>query len=203
MGNLLEIYSGQEEVARAIREAARAEHASEIMATLKRLAPVAGALLRPWFRRNPSPEAEAIFKEKREHLRVDVGGGYAKLWAEPLALAALGDEGVVAWAADHVRKGKKDACCGLPFYVLAWSPLPQADRFAREIIRSNNQDDLWRLVGGYDDTPQPMPWERIEEIIRLPVRRDSVNRDLIELLKSRARDGHEKAKELLSVLGDV
>jgi hypothetical protein len=114
----------------------------------------------------------------------------------------LGDEEVVDWAIADLERGQGRACCGLQFYILTWSPLDKADRRAKAIIEEGGGDghDVWLLLGGYEDSPWPPRWDRLQEIAFHPTSRASAIESLQKILDAQAEAGAKEAVELLALL---
>jgi hypothetical protein len=202
VGTLLELFTDQEEVGRAIRQGADASLIPAVVHKLPTLPPKGLALLAPLFDRFPSEEAKRILGERARMLATEIGGRYDDRWWDSVALAALGNEEVVDWAIADLERGRGGGCCGLHFYILAWSPLEKADRRAKTIIEDRRQErnDVWALLGGYEASPWPPRWDRLREIAMHPVRRVSAMQSLRRFMNTRVEAGDEEAVELIAIL---
>lgn len=131
--------------------------------------------LSAWFARYPSPEATA-------HLLTLVRGDFEGKSEITLALAAMGAKPPLEWAlrvrrtpsppqrtsnSTSFKVGDKIDMRWLSPYVIARSPLPEADRAAGEIIRERRQDFV-SLLQGYEDAAHPNATKRLKEIAALP-----------------------------------
>lgn len=105
---------------------------------------------------------------------------------------------MVEWAKRDIAGGGGQGCCGLAFAIIGWSPLPAAHRYAEELLRTGRKETFWHLI--QEDSPQPLPWDRLELLARLGGDLPQVNRELRELLEEPARDGEPRAREILDIL---
>lgn len=195
---LLDQYTDQIEVARAIRRGANRTLLPALIGKLPLLPPRGMALLAPLFERFPSEEAKQILEERTRTLAADIGGQYDERWWDAVALAALGDAEVVDWAIADLDRGGGGGCCSLHFYILAWSPLEKADRKARAMIE--DQHEVSALLAGYEDSPWPPRWDRLREAALHPGRGVGALKSLQRILKLQAEAGAQEALELLSFL---
>jgi hypothetical protein len=131
--------------------------------------------LAAWFARYPSPEAQA-------HLTKRLRGDFENKTELTFALAAMGAKAPLDWAfgvlrtpsapqrtsnTHSFRVGDKPDTRWVAPYVVARSPLPEADRAAATIIRAR-QDDFITLVQGYEEASHAHAERRLKEIAALP-----------------------------------
>ncbi len=109
----------------------------------------------PWFVRHPVPAA-------LDDVRARTGKDYAQKWELALALAGMGDAKVVAWA-KHRLADAPDDDRWIALYVIARSPLKEADSIARNVIVKGG-DDLTSLIQGYGEAAHPRAAARLVEI---------------------------------------
>ncbi len=151
-------------------------------------------VLAPWFVRYPSEAGTALLKRA-------VGSRYTQDTDLSLALASLGDADVLAWARQQMAIHPQPEHGWMAFYVIARSPLPQADELARQTIRQGDgEDPLMNLVQAYQDSNNPNRWARLADIVALRERGPKVNEWLQNVLKQQAEAGEPQAAELLRQL---
>jgi hypothetical protein len=149
------------------------------------------AKLASWFANHPSVEAT-------EFIRNMVNKEYQSKWELAFGLAGLGDPEVVEWAKGFSKSSDEDRWMGC--YIIARSPLSEADIFAKEIILQNDPKILTHLVQGYWYSFNPNKWGRLADIIQLRSDDEDLNYWLERILSEMARDGEKKAVELLRLL---
>lgn len=113
-----------------------------------------------WFARHPTPVAADALRER-------VARRYREHPSASFALAASGDEDIVRWAIEYASTSAEDLWIAL--YVIASSPLPEADTFARGLIASPDER-LIALVQGYQRPGNPHRGARLEQILDIPGR---------------------------------
>lgn len=141
-----------------------------------------------WFVRHPSDEAARIIRKL-------VDGRYQERWELAFSLAGLGDAGVLEWAKGIIKSSDTDRWMGV--YIIARSPLGEADRLARDVIRENNPKDLTSLIQGYRDSINPNRWDRLRDVVNLGNRDTQVNYWLRRTLGEMADEGDIRSAEIL------
>jgi hypothetical protein len=112
-------------------------------------------LLQSWFVKHPSDKA-------KEHYRKLTNGDYGKNSEFTLILAAMRDRDVVEWAKKtRDQRGKHQ---WVRFYVLATSPLVEADDEVGRVLRGKGDEAVIWLVQGYRDSNSPFRMKRVEQI---------------------------------------
>ncbi|MEM9529751.1 MAG: hypothetical protein AAGA23_02405 [Pseudomonadota bacterium] len=119
-----------------------------------------------WFVDHPSRKA-------RDFYRALVAEQPEEGWWIAPPLAAMGDRLVATKAIRMIRTGEHDPWFEtryrdgnwIPYYVIARSPLPEASREARRVIRDGSPQVLEWLIQGYGESKSRWRWKRIEEII--------------------------------------
>ena len=172
---------------------AGAEHRPAMQKALESADEEEAARLAEWFARYPSPEAQA-------HLTKLVRGKYESKHELTFALAAMGAKAPLDWALGVLktpsppqRTGSTQAIGGgtkpdtrwVAPYVVARSPLPEADAAAAAIIRVR-QDDFILLLQGYDGATHANAARRLEEIAALPNLNDQERDWLDRAVRARA-----------------
>lgn len=147
-------------------------------------------ILAPWFVKYPSIEATSIIRDM-------VNKEYKKKWKLAFKLAGFGDRDVLEWGKD-VLSSDKDRWMGC--YIIALSPLPEADVYAKEIISQKDPKVLRYLVEGYEDSADPNKWDRLADIIQLRSEDKDLNYWLETTLSKMADNGQTKAHEYLKLL---
>jgi HEAT repeat protein len=147
--------------------------------------------LAAWFVRHPVEEATDIIRKL-------VDAKYRKRWALAFSLAGLGDERVLEWAREMIHSSDQDSWVG--YYIIAHSPLAEADTLAKATIQDNNPKDLTPLIQGYKDSANPHRWDRLRDVISLRSKDSQVDYWLRTTLKDMAKGGDHKAAELLGII---
>jgi hypothetical protein len=140
-----------------------------------------------WFVRHPAMEATDIIKklvDKKYHSR----------WELAFSLAGLGDEKVLWWGKKMINSSDKDRWMG--YYIVAHSPLAEADKLAVNTIKKNKPKDLIPLIQGYKDSFNPYRYKRLHDIIDLKSEDTQVDYWLKIVLEEMEREGDNKAAEL-------
>ncbi|HEX7998545.1 MAG TPA: hypothetical protein VF528_09155 [Pyrinomonadaceae bacterium] len=175
----------------ALIEAADERDSELMLAALKSADEEEAGRLAVWFVRHPVEEATEIIRKL-------VDSKYQERWELAFSLAGLGDAGVLEWAQEFIRSSNKDRWMG--YYVIAHSPLAEADKLARVIIKENNPKDVLSLIQGYKDSANPNRWERLLDVINIKSKDSEVDYWLRRTLEGMAEDGDNKATELLSIM---
>jgi len=177
------VRTAEEEDARAMLAALKAADEDEV----KKLA--------TWFVRHPSEEATQIIRQR-------VDERYGERWELTFSLAGLGDAGTLEWAkkviASSGEGSDEDRWKG--YYILAHSPLAEADELARAVIQGGEPKGLTPLIQGYKDSLNPNRWERLRDAVHLESRSPEVDQWLRRTLKDMASQGDESAARLLGKL---
>lgn len=147
--------------------------------------------LSAWFVNYPYPPATAALK----HF---VGQRYQERYKTAVSLATLGDKETFRWAKTHLRSPSEDQW--IPYYLVAASPLAEADEVAQSIIRGDSAIELSYLVDGYGDSINPQKWQRLEQIVDLrstdPALQAALKRTLVRMKKENGARAHELLERL-------
>ncbi|APR86052.1 Hypothetical protein A7982_11401 [Minicystis rosea] len=153
-----------------IRRAA-AEHRPAMQKALESADEEEAGRLAAWFVRYPSPEAQAYFTKL-------VRGDYENKSEITFALAGMGAKAPLDWALSMLKTPSPPQGAGstqviggstkpdtrwMAPYVVARSPLPEADVAAGAIIRARRQDFIM-LLQGYDGATHANAERRLKEI---------------------------------------
>lgn len=144
-----------------------------------------------WFARYPAKEATEIVGKL-------VDGKYSERWELAFSLAGLGDEKILEWAKEIIDSSDKNRWMG--YYIIARSPLDEADKLAKAIIQNSTPKDLTSLIQGYRDSLNPNRWDRLRDAININSNNPEVNSWLRKTLEQMAGGGDNKAAELLSTM---
>ena len=197
---LLPLYSGQEEVARAICLAADELTLPAVFDRVRVLPPMAAALIAPIFESSQSTDILEWKAGIVRRLRDEIGADYSENWRATVALASLGDPAIVSWAIADIREGKGAGCCGLSYHIVARSPLPEAHRFVEELLLEKRYENLSRFAYAYRESLRPLPWPLLKEMVLLAPKPRALSSELRDLLQPLARDGETRAGEFLDLL---
>jgi hypothetical protein len=148
-------------------------------------------ILGEWFIKHPSNVAINYYSERA---RKD----YAKESKFTFLLARMGETDVLNWAKDFIRQPGERQWVG--YYVLACSPLPQAEELARKVIQGGDSESLIWLVQGYDESKRPHQIDRVKDIIALKNKSRKLIFWLRRTLGDWAHQGDEQAKQFLDQL---
>jgi hypothetical protein len=144
--------------------------------------------LAEWFVRYPDDEAKEIVRKL-------VGKDYEENWELTFPLAGMGDIGAIDWAREFMNSPHKDRW--MAYYTIAHSPLEEADRLAREVIKKSEGDDLVSLIQGYKDSHNPNRLDRLSDVLNVRHQDRNVRYWLKTVLEDLADKGEGKAVELL------
>lgn len=154
---------------------AGSEHQATMQKALEGADDEEAGRLAGWFARHPSSEARA-------HLIQRVHGDYENKRDIAFALSAMGEKAPLDWALATLttpsppqrpfnnggfRLGDKLDMRWVATYVVARSPLPEADRAAAAIIHAR-RDDFITLLQGYEEASHPNAARRLAQIAALP-----------------------------------
>jgi hypothetical protein len=174
----------------ALVETAGDAEAGSMLAALRSANQAEAAKLATWFVLHPSDEATEV-------IRGLLNGKYQEHWELAFGLASLGDLDVLEWARGIIGSSDKDRWMGL--YVVARSPLPEADELAQAIIRTGKPESLSPLVQGYEESFNPNRWDRLSDIVHLKKKDPKVEEWLWRVLGDMARKGDDRAAEMLEL----
>lgn len=177
-------------VASAVAEGADAALREDVLSLLRAGDDEDAQTLSKFFRRNPLPEAVAEIRRR-------VGGQWFDQAPLTYQLAALGDPEVVAWALKTWNQKGEDRTVSL--FVLAISPLPEADAAAQEIIR-DHPNLVLSIAQGYGISASPRRIERLEQIFARKPPDPSLREWARQSLQRLAREGDDGARKSLSGL---
>ncbi|NOT49366.1 MAG: hypothetical protein HOP17_16705 [Acidobacteria bacterium] len=175
----------------ALIKTADGRHADLMMAALKSADKEEAGRLAEWFVRYPNEEATEIVNRL-------VAGAYQENWELTFGLAGMGDPGTVSWAKEFMNKDGKDRW--MAFYTIAYSPLDEADRLARDIIEGTDSRGLTFLIQGYGDSHNPRKYKRLYDIVRLTKKDSEVENWLRRTLDTMSENGDPRASELKRLL---
>ena len=96
---------------------------------------------------------------------------------------------------------KDDKDRWMAFYTIAHSPLDEADRLAKDIIKGTDSRGLTSLIQGYGESHNPHKYERLSDIIRLTKKDSEVAHWLRRTLETMSQNGDARATELKNLLG--
>ena len=175
-------------IMRVLIEGADEKDSGLMLAALESADEEEAGRLAVWFVRHPLHQATEIIRKL-------VDGRYQERWELAFSLAGLGDPGTLEWAKGIINNSDADRWMG--YYIIARSPLDEADRLARAVIRGNNPKDLTSLIQGYKDSTNPNRWNRLRDIINLGNNDTQVNYWLRRTLGEMAEEGDVKSAEIL------
>ncbi len=175
----------------ALIKTADERHMPLMLAALKSADKEEAGKLAEWFVRFPNEEATEIVKTL-------VAGAYEENWELTFELAGMGDVGSLSWAREFMNKDDKDRW--MAFYTIAYSPLDEADRLAKEIIEGNYVKGLISLIQGYGESHNPNRYDRLLDIIKLPNKDTEVDYWLSRTLDTMSENGDARAPELKKLL---
>ena len=166
-------------------------HINMMLAALKSADKEEAGRLVEWFVRYPVGEATEICGEL-------LGKNYQENWELAFGLAGLGYIGTIEWARRFMNTSDEDRW--MAYYVIARSPLEEADKLAKSVIEGNNPKDLITLIQGYKESQNPNRWNRLRDIINLDSRDSDVDYWLQRTLAEMTEEGDSQAAELLRML---
>ena len=146
-----------------------------------------------WFVQHPTDKA-------KEHYRKLTNGVYAEQSKYTLILAAMGDRDVVEWAKKTLQTpGKKQ---WVRFYVLARSPLMEADDEVEGILRLRQRqiDPVIWLVQGYGESKSPF---RLKRVLQITEREDKPKKLIFWLRQTLMSDGFRDDPAAIKALGKL
>lgn len=109
----------------------------------------------------------------------------------------MGDSEVLKWAGEHV-KNETGEHRWLPYYVIAISPLPEANLIARKIIYGDYQKGIIWLVQGYGKPyTGPHKWIFLKEITAFKQKSEELKICIKRTLERMADRGETTANKLL------
>ncbi|MCP4109411.1 MAG: hypothetical protein GY749_28450 [Desulfobacteraceae bacterium] len=162
-----------------------------MLAVLKRANEREAFILSKWFVRNYSADAIRIIQDS-------LNKKYIEKQDVTLALARIGDNEVLKWAEEHI-KTETDEHRWLSYYVIAISPLPEANLPARKIIHGNYQKGIIWLVQGYGKSyTGEHKWIFLKEISALKQKSEELKICIRRTLERMADRGETTANKLLN-----
>ncbi|MEM1090210.1 MAG: hypothetical protein AAGI67_07520 [Pseudomonadota bacterium] len=152
-----------------------------------------------WFERYPSGAARDLYRDLAARTPDDN-------WWIMLTLASLGDRDVLRRAIRMIRTGGidpelKEHYLGgrwIPYEVVARSPLPEASREARRIIKQGPLEVQSWLAQGYLSSRSPWRWDRIADLVDRPDRDATLTQWIRRFLEANPNGG--QGKQLLERL---
>jgi hypothetical protein len=188
------------EIARALVASAAAPDAPRMLELLHAGNDATAATLAAWFAA-PGRDPRSAIADLDRRAR----GRYGDRSELAHALAALGDEAVVAWAEQAWRGGADQSWAAVR--ALAASPLGAADVAVREIIAGKDARALHDLITYLvisDSRFNPRRWDRLDEIVRVHGQdagvRSRLRLHLRYLQRDRDADQRGMAAHLLAML---
>lgn len=175
----------------AMIKTADERHVGMMMDALRSANSEEASRLIEWFVRHPNREALEI-------ARTLVGGKYQENWELSFGLAGMGDNDTLLWAKDFMNTSDKDRW--MAYYIIAKSPLEEADRLARRVIETNSPDDLSSLIQGYEESRNPNRYDRLRDIAEIKNKDAKVSDWLKRTLDAMVSNGDVRASELLEML---
>lgn len=173
----------------ALIEVANEKDSQVMLSALKSADEEEAGGLAVWFVQHPLEEATEIIKKL-------VDGKYEERWKLAFSLAELGDYRVFEWAKGVINGSGENKWMG--YYIIARSPLAEADKLARVIIQENNAENLSSLIQGYANSNNPDRLERLRDVINLKNKDSLVDYWLRITLEEMAEDGESGAAAILS-----
>lgn len=144
--------------------------------------------LTKWFSQHPSNEAIEICSKL-------LGEEYEKKSQLTYGLAGMGDAKTVEWALRFAKEQSESRW--IAFYVLARSPLAEADDAARKVIASDDITAVTALVQGYEESFAVHRVARLDEALARHKSNAEVRIWIMRSLQSLADAGDTKAKEVI------
>jgi hypothetical protein len=175
------------EILEAVAEGADAASTPALIGLLKPESPEDLLALKSYFVRHPDPKATALYAQY---------AGKEFEQAQPdltLAIAAMGDRGVLDWALAPDKIGADYRW--LSPAVIAVSPLPEAEKAVQEILKTADPKIVLDLIRGYGRSRSPQRIPRILECYSLQAKDPAMARGTRDLLQKLAREGDDAAAE--------
>ncbi|MCP4351079.1 MAG: hypothetical protein GY795_36910 [Desulfobacterales bacterium] len=181
----------QYSVTNALTELADKKDEDIMLAVLKTADERETFILSKWFARNYSADAIRIIQDS-------LNKKYTEKRDVTLALARMGDNEVLKWAEERM-KTETDERRWLPYYVIAVSPLPEANLPARKIIHGDYQKGIIWLVQGYGKSyTGEHKWIFLKEISALKQKSEELKICIRRTLERMADRGETTANKLLN-----
>ncbi len=153
------------------------------------------AQLSKWFAKHPSEKALRILKNTRKS--IDPNG--MERSEISFSLAAMGDQEILDWAKNEITKKDNDETW-MAYYVIARSPLVEADQLASDILndKSVSTKHISTLIDGFDESMNPNRLSRIKSALENYPDATDVKQAIKRSLTTIKGQGDEAAAKLLN-----
>lgn len=149
------------------------------------------AIISKWFGNHPTQKAILI-------LRKIHGGNYTDNTDLTLSLASMGDIETLNWAKKNINKDIEYNW--LVRYVIARSPLKEAENLAQKVITNKNLENINSLLEGYAESKNDNAVSNIIKVLQKYPNNKKLNTRAIYTLTSLENNGNNEAVEYLKSL---